>query len=119
MPESDAATVEVFAALADDSRWEILVRLGREPASASTLATELPISRQAIAKHIRVLTDAGLVTPVRVGREIRHEAVGSRLSGVARRLDDIARGWDRRLNRIKTMAESAVDTDPARHTSKE
>ncbi|QGS26494.1 metalloregulator ArsR/SmtB family transcription factor [Gordonia bronchialis] len=108
VPENDAATVELFAALADDTRWQILVRLGREPASASALAGEFPISRQAIAKHIQLLTDVGLVTPVRVGREIRYETVGARLSGVARRLDDIARGWDRRLARIKTLAEDAT-----------
>ncbi|GAB08519.1 putative ArsR family transcriptional regulator [Gordonia araii NBRC 100433] len=101
----DSATLAVFAALADDSRWEILVRLGREPASASALAAEFPISRQAIAKHLRVLSDAGLVEPIRAGREVRYEAIGSELSRVARRLDDIARGWDRRLRRIKELAE--------------
>ncbi|MFW0797022.1 metalloregulator ArsR/SmtB family transcription factor [Gordonia sp. CPCC 205515] len=101
------APIEVFAALADDSRWRILVQLSRSPASASALATDLPISRQAIAKHLRVLTDVGLVTPVKVGREMRYETVGARLSQVARRLDDIASGWDRRLERIKGLAEDA------------
>ncbi|OBG80062.1 transcriptional regulator [Mycobacterium sp. E802] len=97
--------VQVFAALADDSRWQVLVALGRRPASASALAEELPISRQAIAKHLRVLTDVGLVVATRVGREVKYEAVGARLSEVARRLDGIAAGWERRLARIKDVAE--------------
>ncbi|OBB82354.1 ArsR/SmtB family transcription factor [Mycolicibacterium peregrinum] len=104
MPEN-ASPVEVFAALADDSRWQVLVALGRRPASASGLADELPISRQAIAKHLRVLTDVGLVVATRVGREIRYETVGARLSEVARRLDGIAAGWERRLTRIKDAVE--------------
>ncbi|ETA07745.1 MULTISPECIES: ArsR/SmtB family transcription factor [Gordonia] len=103
MPE--VAPVEIFGALADESRWQILVRLGTEPASASTLATELPISRQAIAKHLKILTDAGLVTATRAGREIRYEAAGSELSRLARHLDTVARGWDRRLAGIKKAAE--------------
>lgn len=100
-----ASPVQVFAALADDSRWQVLVALGRRPASASSLAEELPISRQAIAKHLKVLTDVGLVVATRVGREVKYEAVGARLSEVARRLDGIAAGWERRLARIKEAVE--------------
>ncbi|WP_187584266.1 helix-turn-helix transcriptional regulator [Gordonia sp. OPL2] len=108
MPDAldSEAPVDLFAALADDSRWQILVRLSRSPASASALAAELPISRQAIAKHLRVLEDVGLVSAAKAGREVRYEPVGARLSQVARQLDTIARGWERRLDRIKTIAES-------------
>ncbi|MYR07478.1 metalloregulator ArsR/SmtB family transcription factor [Gordonia sp. SID5947] len=95
----------MFAALADDSRWQILVRLSRSPASASALASELPISRQAIAKHLRVLEDVGLVDGAKAGREVRYEPVGARLSQVARQLDLIASGWERRLDRIRSLAE--------------
>ena len=108
VPDAETqALVELFAALADDSRWQILVELSRAPASASALADRLPISRQAIAKHLRVLTDVGLVAAAKVGREVRYEPVGARLSQVARQLDAIARGWDRRLERIKSLAEDA------------
>ncbi|MEE3852212.1 metalloregulator ArsR/SmtB family transcription factor [Gordonia sp. LSe1-13] len=105
----DGAPVELFAALADDSRWQILVELSRSPASASALAGRLPITRQAIAKHLRVLTDAGLVDATKSGREVRYEPVGARLSQVARQLDAIARGWDRRLERIRALAEDVGD----------
>lgn len=100
----------VFAALADDTRWAILVRLGRQSASASALAAEFPITRQAIAKHLAVLAAAGLVESAPVGRELVFTAIGERLSEVGRELEAIADGWDRRLARIKVLAES---TGPA------
>lgn len=100
----------VFAALADDTRWGILLRLGRSSASASALARELPVSRQAIAKHLAVLQEVGLVEAERDGREVRFVAVGARLSEAAGQLERIAAGWDRRLERIKMRAE-APDLD--------
>ena len=66
----------VFAALGDDTRWAILARLGEAPASASALAREFPISRQAIVKHLELLTAAGLVESERVGRELVHPKFG-------------------------------------------
>jgi DNA-binding transcriptional ArsR family regulator len=97
--------VGVFAALADVTRWDILTRLGSRELSASALAAELPVSRQAIAKHLNSLELAGLVEPVRSGREIRYRALGHRLSEVADRLDRLGTEWDARLARIKQIAE--------------
>ena len=100
-----AAPTTMFAALADDTRWGILTRLGEAPASASALARELPVSRQAIVKHLEVLRAAGLVEAEQQGRELVHRAIGGRLSDLARDLDRIARAWDRRLASIKRLAE--------------
>lgn len=97
--------VPVLAALADETRWRILTALAEEEASASALAEHLPVSRQAIAKHLTVLQEVGLVDPVRVGREVRYRVVGSQLSATARRLDAIGAEWDRRLAAIKAIAE--------------
>ena len=102
---SSATLAPVFAALADDTRWQILQELGRSDLSASALATRLPVTRQAIAKHLGVLAEAGLVVPVRAGREIRYQALGSRLSETARALEAIGAEWDRRLAAIKRIAE--------------
>jgi DNA-binding transcriptional ArsR family regulator len=102
---SSPALAPVFAALADDTRWQILAELGRADLSASALATRLPVTRQAIAKHLSVLADAGLVEAVRAGREIRYRALGSRLSETARALEAIGAEWDRRLAAIKRLAE--------------
>jgi DNA-binding transcriptional ArsR family regulator len=95
----------VCSVLADESRWRILSELGRSDLSASALAGRLPISRQAIAKHLAVLADAGLVESVRAGRELRYRALGARLSALADELDAIGRRWDHRLEAIKRIAE--------------
>jgi DNA-binding transcriptional ArsR family regulator len=100
-----ASLVPVFAALADETRWDILTRLGARELSASALATELPVTRQAIAKHLASLADAGLVEAVPSGREIRYRALGARLSAVASELDRIGTEWDARLARIRSIAE--------------
>jgi DNA-binding transcriptional ArsR family regulator len=97
--------VPVFAALGDETRWSILVALGESDASASALAGRLPVTRQAIAKHLAVLQDAGLVESVRVGRELRYRVLGAQLSETAQRLDRIGAEWDRRLAAIKRIAE--------------
>ena len=97
----------VFAALGDDTRWAILVRLGHAPASASALARELPISRQAIVKHLELLSAAELVESERIGRELVYRALGGRLSDVARELERIGKSWETRLNRIKRLAEGS------------
>ncbi|MDQ0643819.1 ArsR/SmtB family transcription factor [Microbacterium murale] len=95
----------MFAALADETRWSILQALGEGDASASALAGRLPVSRQAIAKHLAVLQEVGLVEPIRAGRELRFRVIGAELSVIAERLDVIGRGWDRRLASIKEIAE--------------
>jgi DNA-binding transcriptional ArsR family regulator len=96
----------VLAVLADETRWSILTELGSNDLSASALAGRLPVSRQAIAKHLVVLTDAGLVESLKVGREIRYRALGGKLSALGHELDSIGRQWDRRLAAIKRIAEA-------------
>ncbi len=100
-----AEIVASLAALADETRWKLLVHLGAHPSSASALARDFPVSRQAINKHLAVLEGAGLVASRTVGRERRYEAVGARLSELGRRLETVARSWDRRLAALKKQAE--------------
>ncbi|WP_286178287.1 metalloregulator ArsR/SmtB family transcription factor [Arthrobacter sp. SLBN-53] len=95
----------MLAVLADDTRWRILTELGSADMSASALAARLPVSRQAIAKHLSVLSDAGLVEAVPVGREIRYRALGAKLSALGAELTAIGQQWDRRLMAIKRIAE--------------
>jgi len=100
-------TTTAFAALGDDTRWGILSRLGDGAASASALAAEFPISRQAIVKHLEILRRAGLVETDRHGRELRYQPIGAALSALGRDLERIGRLWDQRLAAIKAIAESA------------
>lgn len=107
MTDGRAGVPAVLSVLADVTRWRILTEIGDADLSASALAARLPVSRQAIAKHLAVLADAGLVESVRAGREIRYRAVGARLSMLASELEVIGRSWDRRLAAIKRIAEAA------------
>lgn len=103
---TEAAPIAQLAALADDTRWRILELLGSSPRSASELARELPVSRQAIAKHLAVLESAGLASSAREGREVRYRAIGASLSALADRLDAIGRGWEDRLERLARLSEA-------------
>ena len=105
---TDTHVPAVLAVLADETRWRILTELGSADLSASALADRLPVSRQAIAKHLAVLAEAGLVEPVRVGREIRYRALGAKLSALGAELESIGRQWDRRLAAIKRIAEGGL-----------
>jgi predicted transcriptional regulator len=101
-----------LAALADETRWNLLVYLGEHPSSASALATRFPITRQAINKHLAVLAQAGLVESRMVGRERRFAPIGANLSALARYLDEVSRAWDRRLLALKARAEAEEEETP-------
>jgi len=102
-PDSEAVAEQVFIALADPTRRAILAALAEGgPATATDLAGRLPITRQAIAKHLALLSDAGLVT-AEPGERRR---VRYRLRSAPRRvaqqfLAALARDWDGPLNALK------------------
>jgi DNA-binding transcriptional ArsR family regulator len=88
----------VFAALADPSRRFVLERLAaRGTASQSELAGELPVTRQAVAKHLATLRDAGLVRAERHGRETRYELDSAPLDEAAAWIDRVGTEWENRL----------------------
>jgi DNA-binding transcriptional ArsR family regulator len=93
---------EVFAALADPTRLEVLNRLARGgPATATELSSGMPISRQAVAKHLAALDAAGLVERQASGREVRYTFDPQPLGDVVRWAEDVGDTWDRRLGRLK------------------
>jgi DNA-binding transcriptional ArsR family regulator len=103
-----APAEQLFAALADPTRWRVLNLLAeRGDGTATTLAGELPVSRVAVVKHLGVLDRAGLVEGRRRGREVRYTVRPERLDATARELAALAAGWDERLAAIKRLAEEA------------
>ncbi|MEV6642384.1 metalloregulator ArsR/SmtB family transcription factor [Amycolatopsis sp. NPDC051371] len=96
----------VLAALADPTRRRLLDLLAAHgQATATTLAGGLPVSRQAIVKHLTVLDAAGLVSSVKIGREVRYGVRPEALDATARWMAALAADWDRRLAKIKRIAE--------------
>jgi DNA-binding transcriptional ArsR family regulator len=101
---------ELWTAVADPTRRRILdALLAHGEATATTLAGELPVTRQAIAKHLSVLERSGLVESRRLGRELRYAVRPERLDVATEWLARVAAEWDDRLGAIKRLAESSVD----------
>ena len=96
----------MFVALADPTRRALLTRLAtRGAASATALAKELPVSRQAVVQHLAVLDAAGLIRGRRAGREVRHEVRSEALTATASWMTRVAEQWDERLAAIRELAE--------------
>ena len=94
----------VFAALADPTRRQVLRLVAeRGPTSATLLERELPVTRQAIVKHLVVLSRAGLVTGQRAGQEVRYALVPEPLDDVSEWIDEIGSRWDERLARLRQV----------------
>lgn len=105
-PARLAHAAPVFTALGDETRLYIVSRLCREgPLSISRLAAGTTLSRQAVTKHLRVLSDAGLARSGRSGREQRWQIQARRLSEVRRLLVQISAQWDEALSRLSAFVE--------------
>jgi DNA-binding transcriptional ArsR family regulator len=108
----DDQVTGVLTALADPMRRRILDALAdRGSATATTIAASLPVSRQAVVKHLAVLDAAGLVVGGREGREVRYRVRSQALDATARWMARLASDWDRRLAVIKRLAEAAEAGD--------
>ena len=101
----------VFAALSDPTRRRVLRLVAeRGPTSATLLERELPVTRQAIVKHLAVLNRAGLVAGRRTGQEVRYALVPEPLEEVADWIAEIGSRWDDRLARLR---ELVLEQNPA------
>jgi len=103
-----AALDEVFGALADPTRRGVVQALLSEGStSVPALSAELPISRQAVAKHIATLEQAGLLERLPgAGREVRYGLRGEAIASAAAWLNDAGRAWETRLGSLKRAVES-------------
>ena len=101
-----AGSAPVFAALGDETRLRLVIRLCSDgPMSIAQLTAGFAITRQAITKHLRVMENAGLVRSMQQGRESVWEIEQKRLSEARRHLDAISSQWDATLARLKTFVE--------------
>ena len=109
---------ELWSAIADPSRRQVLdLVVSNGEVSASWLAGRVPFSRQAVAKHLAVLEQAGLVSRRKHGREVLYEVQAGRLDQAARAMAELAAQWDRRLGAIKRLAETAHADNKKREPS--
>jgi len=93
---------DVFAALADPTRRRVVSELAsRQSVTATELARVLRITRQAVAKHLSALADAGLAAPTRQGRETRYELTPAPLEEAVEWISSVGGQWDDRLARLE------------------
>ncbi|HET7071336.1 MAG TPA: metalloregulator ArsR/SmtB family transcription factor [Nocardioides sp.] len=98
------ALAQAFTALADPTRREIFERVAARPRAVGELAGELPVSRPAVSQHLKVLTDAGLVSARAEGTRRIYELDPQGLAGLRDYLDGF---WNRSLAAFKKAADEA------------
>jgi DNA-binding transcriptional ArsR family regulator len=97
---------EVFAALADPTRREVLSLVaGGRARTATELAAALPVTRQAVSKHLAVLEEARLVDAQRAGRSTLFHATPAPLSDAIAWMAEVGGQWDERLERLRAATQ--------------
>jgi DNA-binding transcriptional ArsR family regulator len=115
---SEALAVAVFAALTDPIRRSVLDMLARRgPATVSELATRLPITRQAVAKHLAQLVEAGLLRADEPdGRRVRYRVDPAPVRAALRWLTALATDWDDRFDALRRHLDQGPDQPAERAT---
>jgi DNA-binding transcriptional ArsR family regulator len=100
----------VFSALADERRRSLVELLARADGGATPteLARELPVTRQAVAKHLASLEDAGLVAVTRSGREARYALTPAPLTEAVAWIEQVGSQWDDRLAALKRHLDGTL-----------
>ncbi len=102
---------DLWSAIGDPTRRRMLdLLLSDGPGTATTLAQQLPVTRQAVAKHLGVLNRVGLVRSAPAGREKRYQIDDEQLARAVAQLESVGSAWDARLERIKRIAEAIQRT---------
>ncbi|CUU60545.1 DNA-binding transcriptional regulator, ArsR family [Parafrankia irregularis] len=104
---AEAIDDDLWSAIGDPTRRRMLdLLLADGGGTATTLSQHLPVTRQAVAKHLGVLDRAGLVQATPVGREKRYRVDDAQLARAVAQLASVGSAWDARLRRIKRIAEA-------------
>ena len=98
---------DLWSAIGDPTRRSLIdLLLSAGTGTATSLAAQLPVTRQAVAKHLAVLDRAGLVHAVPAGRERHFRVDDAQLARAVAQLAAVGSAWDARLRRIKRIAEA-------------
>jgi len=102
---------ELWSAIGDPTRRRMVdLLLVDGQGTATTLGQHLPVTRQAVAKHLGVLDRVGLVRATREGRERRYVIDEAQLARAVAQLESVGTAWDARMQRIKKIAEAIQRT---------
>jgi DNA-binding transcriptional ArsR family regulator len=108
---TDEVDDDLWSAIGDPTRRRMLdLLLLAGNGTATSLGQQLPVSRQAVAKHLGVLDRVGLVRATSAGREKRYRVDDEQLARAVAQLSSVGSTWDARLQRIKRIAEAIQHT---------
>ena len=108
---ADEVDDDLWSAIGDPTRRRMLDLLLIEgDGTATTLSQQMPVTRQAVAKHLGVLDRVGLVRATPAGREKRYRVDDAQLARAVAQMSSVGSAWDARLQRIKRIAESIQRT---------
>jgi ArsR family transcriptional regulator, cadmium/lead-responsive transcriptional repressor len=106
-PVAERVDDDLWSAIGDPTRRRMLDLLLVDGAgTATSLSQQLPVTRQAVAKHLGVLDRVGLVRATPAGRERRYQVDDAQLARAVAQLSSVGAAWDARLRRIKRIAEA-------------
>ena len=107
---------ELWSAIGDPTRRQMLdLLLVDSPGTATSLSEQLPVTRQAVAKHLAVLDRVGLVHATQAGREKRYQIDEAQFARAVAQLNAVGNTWDARLCRIKQIAEAIKTQSESKH----
>jgi predicted ArsR family transcriptional regulator len=108
---ADEVDDDLWSAIGDPTRRRLLdLLLTDDGGTATTLGQQLPVTRQAVAKHLVILDRVGLVRATPAGREKRYRVDDAQLARAVAQLSSVGSAWDARLQRIKRIAEAIQHT---------
>ncbi|QRG69130.1 ArsR/SmtB family transcription factor [Brevibacillus choshinensis] len=108
---SSAAKHDVFQAIADPTRRQLLHLLAQQEMSVTVISGHFPMSRTAVSKHLRVLSEAGLVREQKVGRETRYRMQPEPLIELKDWLSHYERFWENKMQALRRFVEEDPDED--------
>src|SRR5574343_1565400 len=97
---------DVFQAIADPTRRTILTLLAVQAMTPNALAEHFDTSRQAISKHLKVLTECELLTPTQDGREVHYELQVEKMKEIDKWLNQFRQIWENRFNELDKVLEN-------------
>lgn len=94
---------DVFQAIADPTRRDIIALLARQPMTPNAVAESFQVSRQAISKHIRILTECGILLLQQQGRERQYSIQAKKLAEVAQWVEPFRSLWEDKFDRLDSI----------------
>jgi len=102
---------DVFQAIADPTRRKLLELLSEQEMAVTAISSHFPISRTAVSKHLRILSEAGLVKEQKIGRETRYRMQPEPLRELQSWLAYYERFWENKLHALKRLVEDDASSD--------